>query len=72
LKLMVSLGDLHSPNLARPVIQILEQMPVDDAQVGEVKVPMWDTLSRALADKSSLGSVEECRINDSELVAKNG
>jgi hypothetical protein len=72
LKLMAALGYLRGSNVARPLIHILEQMAVDGAQVRKVEAPSWYVLGCALADKSPLGSIEQCRICDPEFVAENG
>lgn len=69
LELMLALRNLHGAKLARPIVNILEQMPVDGAKVGEVEAPGWDALGGPLRDKAPLHAVKPGRVRKAQLVS---
>ena len=71
LKLTAALGDLDGPDGPGPVIEVLEEMTVDGAKVGEVKVAGWAALAQALGYEFPLDVVKMRRISDCQLVLKN-
>jgi len=56
----------------RPVVDVLGREPVDGAEVRQVEAPFRDAFDGPLGRKSPLGSVEESRVGDPELVTENG
>ncbi len=71
LELVPALGDLDGAKLARPVVDILEQMAVDGPKVLQVDVTIRNSFTRTLCDKLALDAVELIRFADSLLVPKN-
>jgi len=68
LELMTALGNLHRPNLPGPVVDILEQLPMDGAQVHKVKAAGRDALSSPLRDQQPLHAVELTCIGETQLI----
>jgi len=72
LKLMPALGDLHGAKLARPIVNVLEKVPVDGAKVGEVEAPGRDAFGGPLGDKPPFQAGKLCRVGEVQLVPQDG
>ena len=72
LELMAALGYLHGSKFARPIMDILKQMPVNGAKVRKVEAPFGSAFGCPLDRKSPLGSIEQRRISNAKLVAEYG
>ena len=68
LELMAVLGDFHSTKLPGPIVNILEQVPMDGAKMGQAEPAGWDALGGALGDKPPLHAVELRRVGETQLV----
>ena len=55
LKLMSSSIDFDGAKLPRPIVNILEQMAMDGAEVCEIKGSVWDITPSPLSDIAALG-----------------
>jgi hypothetical protein len=71
LELLVAFADLHGAQLTGPVVDILEQVTMDCAQVLQIEVAVGDRLCGALRDDAALGPVELDRINEPQKIAKD-
>jgi hypothetical protein len=68
LELIPALGDFDCPNFAGPIVDILEQMPMDRTEVVKIETARRDAFRGALNDKSSLDPVQPFRVGDAEPV----
>ena len=68
LELMPALGDLHGAKLARPIVNVLKQVPVDGAKVSEIKSPGRNALSGPLGDKLPLQAGKPRRVDEAQFV----
>ena len=71
LELLPTLGNLHGSDLSSPVIDILEQVPMDLLKVGEVEIPLRNALSCALDDKAAFDMVKGGCRPDTEFIPKD-
>ena len=58
LELMAALGNLDRADFSGPLINVLKQMPVDCAKMGEVEGPQRHRLCQALSDELPLHRIE--------------
>ena len=68
----LALGDLDGADLARPRVDVLEQVAVDRLQVGEVEIARRHGLKKALGDKLAFRRLQRRGGPDVQPVAKNG
>jgi hypothetical protein len=71
LKLAAILGDLDGAKLTGPIKNILEKMPVNSAQVRQVKNPSGNALGGALDNERPLDDIETVGVINSKFVAEN-
>ena len=71
LELVAVLGDFDGTKLAGPIKNILEKMPVNGAQVRQVKNPSGDALGGALDNERPLYNIETIGVLNSNFVAEN-
>jgi len=69
LELATALGDLHRAQIARPVIDVLEQMTMDGAEVGEIEGAIGDSFGYSLGDKLTLNIVQPREVPDAESIS---
>lgn len=69
LELLFALADLDGAQFAGPVIDVLEQMAMDRAQMGQIERSARYSPSAPQNDKGPLLLVKECRIGDPEQIS---
>ena len=68
----LALGDLDGADLARPRVDVLEQVVVDRLQVDEVEIARRHRLKKALGDKLAFRCLQRRGGPDVQPVAENG
>lgn len=68
LELMPALGNLHRAKLARPVVNVLEQVTMDGTKMGEVEAAGRNAFRGPLRDQPSLGPVKPVGVPQAEFV----
>ena len=71
LELMAALGNLHRARLARPIVHVPEQVPVDGAKLGEVEATGWDAFGGPLGDKPPFQAVKLRHVSEAQLVPQD-
>ena len=71
LELVAVLGNLDGTKLSRPIVDILEEMPVYGLEMIEVEVPPRYAVLDALRDQTPLGPVQSRQVADLQLVTKD-
>ncbi len=71
LELLAALVEFDEPDLAGPIVNVLEQMLMDRLQVIEIEIAGRDAFDDALRHQPALGAVEFGRIDDPELVPEH-
>ncbi len=71
LELMATLGNLHGPNLAGPLEDILKQVVVDRAEVAEVEVSQRDAFRYALGNEQALDPAKLGSVGQAKAISQN-
>ncbi len=71
LELMAALGDFDGAQLARPIVNVLEQIAVDILEMGQVEPARRNALRRALRHELALDVIEFGGVRYSKLVPEN-
>jgi len=71
LELVAALGDLDGAQLARPGVQVLKKMPVDGAEMGQVKTAPGRAFGDPLGDNPPLYLVQLIGIGEPEPVSQD-
>lgn len=72
LKLVAVFRDLDGTYLSGPLIDILEQMPVDGTKVRKVEIPVRNTFGYALDDELTLEKIKLVRVPDIQFILEDG
>lgn len=72
LELMSVLGDFHGTKLPGPIVNILEQVPMDGAKMRQAEPAGRDAFGGALGDKPPLHAVEFRCVGQAQLVPQDG
>ena len=62
LKLLAALADLHRAQFAGPLVDVLEEMTMDGAQMGEVERAAWNRLEAAVGGVKTLDPIQINRV----------
>jgi len=68
---MAVLGELDRSHLARPVVDILEQMTMDSLQMGQVEAARRHAFGRALSDELAFDNVQSVRVKNAKFISEN-
>jgi hypothetical protein len=71
LELTSALGDFDRAQFTGPIVDILEQMPMDGAEMGEIERSRWYALGDSIAHQATLSSIKLVRVGNAETIAKN-
>ncbi len=72
LELASPLGDLDRANFPGPIIDILEEMPVNGAKMGEVETADGNAFGRACDRQPTLNNVQLVGAGDAGPISENG
>src|SRR5687768_18214923 len=71
LALLTAFADLDRAELSGPVVDILEQVAVDRAQVLQIERPAWNVPAHPQGDERTFLFVEIVRIGRAQAVSQN-
>src|SRR5690349_17211995 len=71
LELLRAFADFHRPNLACPVVDVLEQMAMDGLQMNEVEFAGRNSFRDPLRCQHSFGLVQNDRIDDAKPISED-
>ncbi len=72
LEVVAALGDFDGAGLTRPLVGVLQQVPVDGAEMNEVELAARRPLLQPVGHKAALNLVQLVSIANIELVSKDG
>jgi hypothetical protein len=70
-ELRAAFRDFHGTDFSGPVVDVLEEMAVNGAEVPQIERAGWNAFRRALADELSLNIIQQVRLGQSKLVTQN-
>jgi hypothetical protein len=70
LELVAILGDLDGPKIARPVVDILKEMTMDGAQVGEIELARRHAFGDALGHQATFDLVQSVGIRNAKFISE--
>ena len=71
LKLMSVLGNFDCANFPGPIENVLEKVPMDSAEVGEIEIALRNALGGTLHDERPLHDVEAASVRQAQFILEN-